>query len=173
MSTFTTDEQIMDSQSQHVVINSTFASGEHVDKQELSKASTCTHVFSKRSTARSACGDKGQTSSLVNMWTKCGKASMRWWWMRQQYPQPASAASRAGRKSAKALLRASSLAMQNWSRVCTKDAITCTLTALLSSPSRFRKGLQPETQDELWFAAPGLLCLCARMKACTVSVIHP
>ena len=64
--------------------------------------------------------------------------------MRQQYPQPASAASRAGRKSAKALVRASSLAMQNWSKVCTRDAITCTLTALLSSPNRFRKGLQAE-----------------------------
>lgn len=61
--------------------------------------------------------------------------------MRQQYPHPASAARRAGRKSAKALVRASSLAMQNWSRVCTRDAITSTRTALLSSPSRFRKVL--------------------------------
>ena len=101
------------------------------------------------------------TSSLVNIWTKCGKASMRWWWIRQQYPQPASAASRAGRKSAKALVRASSLAMQNWSKVCTRDAITCTLTALLSSPNRFRKGLQAENQDiSFVFTAPELLCLC-------------
>lgn len=82
------------------------------------------------------------TSSLVNMPTKCGKASMRWWWMRQQKPPPASAASRAGRKSAKALVRASSLATQNWSRVCTRDAITSTRTALLSSPNRFRNVLQ-------------------------------
>ena len=112
------------------------------------------------------------TSSLVNIWTKCGKASMRWWWIRQQYPQPASAASRAGRKSAKALVRASSLAMQNRSRVCTRDAITCTLTALLSSPNRFRKGLQAENQDvSFGFTAPGSLRLCARSRVCLV--IHP
>lgn len=67
--------------------------------------------------------------------------------MRQQYPQPASAASKAGRKSAKALVRASSLAIQNWSRVCTKDAITSIRTALLSSPSRFRNGLRDAQTD--------------------------
>ena len=67
---------------------------------------------------------------------------MRWWWIRQQKPPPASAASSAGRKSAKALVRASSLAIQNWSRVCTRDAITSTRTALLSSPNRFKKVLQ-------------------------------
>ena len=78
----------------------------------------------------------------MNVLTKCGKASMRWWWIRQQNPPPASAASSAGRKSAKALVRASSLAMQNWSRVCTRDAITSTRTALLSSPNRFKKVLQ-------------------------------
>lgn len=76
------------------------------------------------------------------MVTKCGRASIKWWRIRQQYAHPASAANRAGRKSAKARVRASSLEMQNWSSVWTSEAMTSALTALLSSPSRFRNGLQ-------------------------------